>query len=416
MKLWKLYSSFVTAVFMAGYLSASQIVQSTIYIDANDNPGSPTWNMVDFSSAGSRNNMVDSNGDVTDVDVDVVERMWGVNSASTSSPIGDAAEFLQAGNNQSFGCYSNWTGTATDYTQCIANISGLLPGTNYTFTFYASRMGVSDNRETLYALTGANSGSAVLNVQNNTSEVAVVSGIVADANGEIELLVRMGPNNNNSEGFFYLLAMKIEGMVAKMTLPQPEFPVYLNFGGPTISDPVATGIGFGIGTVYGYLVDSNNVDSPLSLEVIDRFHANRTVGSSTTFSGDALEFGLACRTGLYGDNTDPHAEYELTGADENYLYTFTFFSCREGQTDNREAMFIVTGATSATNYLDASSNYSEVAVIDSRQCDGSGKFTITIVEGPNNNNGNNWFYLNAMKIEAEKIAEPPPVGTVIFLL
>jgi hypothetical protein len=130
------------------------------------------------------------------------------------------------------------------------------------------------------------------------------------------------------------------------------------------------------------------------------------------FTGDALQFGTACLTGVYGENSHPYGEYEISGAEENYRYTFTFFGCREGQNDIREARFVVDGVASSTNYLNASSNYSKVAVIDSAQCDANGMFKITVEKGPNNTNTSYWSYLNAMKIEAVML---PPSGTIILL-
>jgi hypothetical protein len=92
-------------------------------------------------------------------------------------------------------------------------LGGLDPSGVYSFTFFASFMGATDNREAAYTLLGANTRTAYLNPSNNTSEMATVTGVIPDAAGNIALSVGPGPNNNNPSGFYYLGAMKVVGMV-----------------------------------------------------------------------------------------------------------------------------------------------------------------------------------------------------------
>jgi hypothetical protein len=100
----------------------------------------------------------------------------------------------------------------------IANIfpsfklTGVYPSVTYKLTFYASRTGVGDNRETGYTVTAGTSGFAALNVANNIANVAVVSGIVADAAGEVTISLAPTANNNNANHFTYLGVMKVEPM------------------------------------------------------------------------------------------------------------------------------------------------------------------------------------------------------------
>ena len=86
--------------------------------------------------------------------------------------------------------------------------------TTYDFTFYGYRNTVTDVRETTYELVGGNgTSSAVLNASQNVSQVVTVSGVTADANGEIELNVYAGPNNNSGYGYINLIDIQ--------TVPEP---------------------------------------------------------------------------------------------------------------------------------------------------------------------------------------------------
>ena len=74
----------------------------------------------------------------------------------------------------------------------------------------SSRMGVTDNRETQYAVTGGGGTESVfLNVANNTSNLASLAGVVPDAGNQIVIDIDPGPNNNNGSGFFYLGVLEI---------------------------------------------------------------------------------------------------------------------------------------------------------------------------------------------------------------
>lgn len=92
---------------------------------------------------------------------------------------------------------------------------GFDPNDDLTFTFFASRVGVSDNREGKYEVVGATTLSTTLNASNNDSNTASVT-VKADALGNVTLNMTKGSNNNNAFGFFYLNAMTIE------VIPEPS--------------------------------------------------------------------------------------------------------------------------------------------------------------------------------------------------
>ena len=134
----------------------------------------------------------------------------GPNSSGTTSPGSPANDFFdgEATSQNLFGHDSNFNAGSprplVEYT-----ISGLTSDRQYDFAFFASRLEVADNRETQYELTGVNSETVFLNPSENTDEVATALGIWPTLDGEIILSIQKGPNNDNSDGFFYLGAMEI---------------------------------------------------------------------------------------------------------------------------------------------------------------------------------------------------------------
>jgi hypothetical protein len=89
-------------------------------------------------------------------------------------------------------------------------LTGLDPLLTYQFTFYASRMGVGDNRETLYTVTGAFSESATLNPAGNIDGFVAPTAIAPTAEGEITISLSPGAANNNGYHFTYLGVMRLE--------------------------------------------------------------------------------------------------------------------------------------------------------------------------------------------------------------
>lgn len=183
----------------------------------------PGYNNIVSNAGGGSNiaNSVDSAGLSTGISLTLTDPFWpGSNQNGTTSPAGNAAAIFtpQATRDNLFGSVAPFGGF-TEPTGAYT-ISGLDPSgaTTYKFTFFGSRTGVTDNRETAYMLDGSTFATAYLNCSNNISEVAVADGLIPDAGGNIVLTVGPGPNNTNASRFYYIGAMQI----ISTTVPEPS--------------------------------------------------------------------------------------------------------------------------------------------------------------------------------------------------
>ncbi len=198
----------------ASLLFASAANAATVWIDFGDtaSPSSPNINNID-QIQNPLFNLVDRSGAGTGIGVNISDVFWpGSNQNGTSAPTGEALALgipVTAtrdnlfGNTVAFGGFTEPTG---GFYLTGLDTSGMIV---YDFAFFGSRTGVSDNRVTRYAATGANSGFDILNCSNNTGNLAHVIGIQADAFGQIYIDVRPDATNNNASGFYYLGFLQI---------------------------------------------------------------------------------------------------------------------------------------------------------------------------------------------------------------
>lgn len=151
------------------------------------------------------------------------------------------------------------------------------------------------------------------------------------------------------------------------------------------------------------LIDKDAVTTGAVLTVDDSFDLVNTAG--TTSPNAAIPFpSSSTRDSFFGEavafngNTNASGGFTLSGLDTSKFYSFNIFSSRTGVSDNRETQFTVTGATSAVSSLNASNNTALTAYILNIKPDAAGKITFKAEKGPNNNNSNGFFYLNALEL------------------
>jgi len=184
------------------------------------------WNNVTpdvgASDTGQLSNLVTTANARTDIGLAVLSRFNGVNGDGTLS---STVFPLNAARDSLFGNTEAFTGLSNVFPGF--KLTGLNPARTYSFTFYASRNGVADNRETGYTVTGQNSGFAALNAANNFDTTALVAGITPDAAGEISIHLAPTTNNNNAYHFTYLGAMRLEAVPQQEPIVFTQHPASL---------------------------------------------------------------------------------------------------------------------------------------------------------------------------------------------
>ncbi len=176
-------------------------------------PGDPqnSWNnmneAIGTSTNGSLPNIVATTSTPTDIGLVMLSRFNGANTSGTTA----SAAFAQNATRDSlFGNTELFNGLTNIFPSF--KLTNLNPARAYSFTFYASRTGASDNRETGYTVVGENSGFAALNAANNTDATALVAGITPDASGAISISLAPTTNNTSANHFTYLGAMRMDAV------------------------------------------------------------------------------------------------------------------------------------------------------------------------------------------------------------
>lgn len=195
-------------------------VMNTVLIDLGDvGYQSPApWNNLYDHMAGSIMYLLNEDTLHTPYSITVTNDFVQNNRAGTTVPNPDLNFPPNATYDSFYGQTGNDTGTLV--------VSNLNTAKYYTFTFFASRAGVSDNREAMYISRGATSDTVYLNASNNTGNVVTTEALMPDANGNIEIDVTWGPGNNNSSKFYYL------GVVKMMYDEEPALPASLSLASP----------------------------------------------------------------------------------------------------------------------------------------------------------------------------------------
>ncbi len=403
---------FLAGVLLWGTPSASA-QRDTILIDFGNVLSPAPWNNVTDPVAGQVGNLLNTANQPSGISILVYDAFNNINTAGALMP-DPALGFPPSATGDSF--FGN-TVTFGGQVQPTGGVefAGLNPAKAYTFTLFASRISVSDNREARYTFMGIGVETTDLDASNNTDRVATVS-LQPDAGGIIRMEATPGPNNNNSTGFFYLGALSLS-YEQDPPPPTPMDTILIDFGNVlspapwnNVSDPAA-----------GFISDlGNSAGQPTgkSILVFDPFNNINTVGTQSpdpaidfppTATGDSF-FG---NTATFGGQVQPTGGVELGNLTTGKPYTIIFFASRISVADNREAQYLVEGLTTETVFLDASNNTNQI-VSATVEPDAGGVIRITASPGPNNNNSTGFYYLGAIKLVYEQ--EEPPVVTELDTL
>ncbi len=195
------------------YAQEAVVADDVINIDFGGTfAASGGWNTLN-NPYGTYTNLITSTDKITTVSIAFPVRVNGTNSNGTTAPTGDAAIFPSFTTSDSFfGNDVDWSGRTDPKGQLV--LANLDPDLQYELTFFASRMGVSDNRQGQYAITGGGGliETLYLNATANTDKIVTSQLILPTVDGTIVIDFQKGPENNNSYGFFYLGLVSIKAV------------------------------------------------------------------------------------------------------------------------------------------------------------------------------------------------------------
>lgn len=203
--------------------AATCVDAATIFVDfggSADAAGNPNvFSSAAATTGGTIANLNDSTNTPTGYSAAISDVFLGQNGTAGMALIPGSPADLAGFSSFALGNFFNGVnfGGGTDQLGEIT-FSNLDPSLQYTFTIFASRQGTTENRETLYTVTGAGAGAATLNPSSNATNVAVVANIVPNGSNQIKLSVTDGPNNINGNKFSYINALRID---TSRTVPEP---------------------------------------------------------------------------------------------------------------------------------------------------------------------------------------------------
>lgn len=171
----------------------------------------PWNNVTGYTSGTVVNNLVNQNNASTTISMTVQTTFTGQNTNG-----------YVTGNNS--GVYPDAVMANSFYIQDDVTrnilVTGLKPEKAYDFTFFASRAGVTDVRNTIYAI-GAK--SAILNASGNTSTLATVSNVKSNASGQLTISI----TRQAGSAFGYVNSMVIREYDAVVVPTVPAAPANL---------------------------------------------------------------------------------------------------------------------------------------------------------------------------------------------
>lgn len=183
-------------------------------------------------------------------------------------------------------------------------------------------------------------------------------------------------------------------------------PIYVNFGNKTTTTSWNNLTAKTAGSSID-LIDEDGTELGIKLTITKNFSGiNGNGPTETLIPGFSLPEDVS-KSSLFGNSvefsgqTNPEAEVEIKGLNPEKKYDFMFFGSRTAS-DIRETKYTVTGTNEEIVYLNTSSNTTTAVSAENIKPQNDGTITINITYGPNNNNPNKFYHINAMKLSPAK--------------
>lgn len=149
--------------------------------------------------------------------------------------------------------------------------------------------------------------------------------------------------------------------------------------------------------------DTDATETSVGLTLTEGFYGYNVEGAVNTTTdfnmpSSVSQVNLFGNTKVFGSKIVAQSKIKLSGLDKTKKYNICYFGSRMNVTDNRETAYIANGTNEVKVYLNVSGNNSNTVCAADVQPNNNGEITITITAGPNNNNANGFFHINAMRI------------------
>jgi hypothetical protein len=369
------------------------------------------WNNVTESIAtsddGALNSLVNVSGGGTGIGLQMASRFNGVNRNGTTESIlfpSSATQDSLYGNTEAFNGLEDVVPSF--------KLTGLNPVNQYSITFFGSRT-ATDNRETLYTVSGSNSGEGILNVSSNVDQQVTVEGIMPDAASEITVSIESGPSNDNSNHFTYLGAVQVDwknvfvprilvdvGGTAFATSTDDQGNVWNNFQGA---------VGQTDDGVLADLVSVGGGPTGIGLQMIARFNGVNQAGTedSSPYPSTATHDSLFGNVEEFNGRSDVLPAFMLTGLDPTVACDLIFYGSWLAS-DNRETAYRLSGEEESIVSLNVAGNIDQTARAEGVVPAADGTIRVSLEPGLENDNGNHFIYLGVLQIDWE--GQAPALG------
>lgn len=160
--------------------------------------------------------------------------------------------------------------------------------------------------------------------------------------------------------------------------------------------------GTSVSGLFVNLINESGISTGATLTITDAFHGVNEAGTQTP--SNPIFPSSATRDSFYGETvafngvTEATGGMEFTGLNPAKYYSFKIFASRTSVSDNRETQYTITGNNTLTASLNTSNNTGDTANIFNIIPDASGKITLSVTKGINNNNSNGFYYLGAIQM------------------
>jgi len=388
------------------------------------------WNNFTGTSAGSSLQLKDIEGGTTGVTMTLKSTFNGTNTEGVQTTTTPLNMTKQESYSAFWAQALNSNGTANK-SQAGFVISGLDTNCTYDFIVFGSRKGQTDNRETSYRFIGGNEKEGLLNTSSNATEVATVTGVIPDSNGEIELVVSPGSNNNNSVKYYYINTMQITPVSSGSSGEEPSIvdgtTVNVNFCASNVTTTDSQWNNYTNSTSENSVVlalnDINGNATGATISLNDAFNATNTEGVQETTTSLNMPVNVA-KSAFYGyaegsfesRPQQPTAGFIFSGLNKSLVYDFSIFGSRKGVTDNRETKYEVIGKETVSVSLNCSKNADQLAELQNIHPDENGEIRLVCSPGENNTNSYKFYFINALQVKAhEEGVTPKPQLRVLAI-